>query len=155
MSDQHAFSFTGYNGHSLVRTPNLDRLAEEGTVFANAYCPSPLCVPSRMAFMTGRRIQEIAIWDNHTSLSEEAPTWPLWLSQLGYKTALSGKMHFEKPDRMHHFDAQLAKDPSTTKSKSNLEEQLYADWVPEALTRTVLASQATRLENTPNDEDVA
>jgi choline-sulfatase len=49
MSDQHSKHQLGCYGNDLVRTPNLDRLAVEGTLFSNAYCPSPLCVPSRMS----------------------------------------------------------------------------------------------------------
>ena len=55
MSDEHAPQFSGAYGHPLVRTPRLDRLAGEGVLFENAYCNSPLCGPSRMSFMTGRR----------------------------------------------------------------------------------------------------
>lgn len=124
MSDQHGHRYTGYGDHPVVQTPNLDRLASESAIFTNAYCPSPLCVPSRMAFMTGRPVQEIEIWDNHTSLPEDTPTWPLWLSRAGYETALSGKMHFKTPERLHYFGAQLATDPSTTKSRS----RIIPDW---------------------------
>ena len=52
-SDQHNPNVTGCYGESTVRTPNLDALAARGTVFTNAYCASPLCVPSRMSFLTG------------------------------------------------------------------------------------------------------
>ena len=41
-SDQHSSRYTGYAGHPLVKTPNLDRLAERGTVFSNTYCQSSL-----------------------------------------------------------------------------------------------------------------
>ena len=43
----------GAYGDTLVQTPNLDRLAEEGAVFTNAHCQYPLCGPSRASFMTG------------------------------------------------------------------------------------------------------
>lgn len=57
MSDEHAPMFSGTYGHPLVQTPHMDRLAEGGVLFENAYCNTPLCVPSRMSFMTGRYIQ--------------------------------------------------------------------------------------------------
>ena len=55
MSDQHAASVMGCYGDGIAETPNLDRLAASGVVFDNAYCPSPLCTPSRMAMLTGKR----------------------------------------------------------------------------------------------------
>ena len=45
MSDEHRADVTGYGGNSVIRTPTLDWLAETGTVFRNAYTPSPICVP--------------------------------------------------------------------------------------------------------------
>ena len=55
MSDQHNPNLLGFAGDSIVRTPNLDLLAERGVAFKNAYCQSPLCVPSRMSFLTSRQ----------------------------------------------------------------------------------------------------
>ena len=46
-SDQHTRRATGCYGHPLVKTPNLDKLTEQGTLFKNAYCNGPICVPSR------------------------------------------------------------------------------------------------------------
>jgi choline-sulfatase len=52
MSDQHSKRQLGCCGDPLVRTPNLDRLAQKGILFENAYTPSPLCVPAGSSFMT-------------------------------------------------------------------------------------------------------
>lgn len=46
-SDQHSYRYTGYAGHDYVETPHLDRIARQGTVFANAYCGSPVCALDR------------------------------------------------------------------------------------------------------------
>lgn len=54
MSDEHRPDALGCAGHPLVQTPVLDRLADEGTRFTATYCSSPLCVPSRASFATGR-----------------------------------------------------------------------------------------------------
>ncbi|MFP6593172.1 MAG: sulfatase-like hydrolase/transferase, partial [Candidatus Latescibacterota bacterium] len=59
MTDEHAPMFSGTYGHPLVQTPCMDQLAAEGVTFDNAYCNSPLCLPSRMSFMTGRYISRI------------------------------------------------------------------------------------------------
>ena len=53
-TDQHNPYVTGCYGDPLVQTPNLDRLAASGVVFENTYCNSPICVPSRMAMLTGQ-----------------------------------------------------------------------------------------------------
>jgi len=54
MSDEHQSCAMGCAGHDFVKTPNFDKLAGKGTRFTNAYTPSPICVPARAAFATGR-----------------------------------------------------------------------------------------------------
>ena len=68
MSDEHNPKMLGCYGHDMVRTPNLDRLAERGTRFAAAYTNSPICIPARAAFATGRHVHETRYWDNGPSL---------------------------------------------------------------------------------------
>ena len=53
-SDQHRYDCVGVNGHPLVRTPNLDRLASEGVNFSHAFCPIPLCMPTRASMLCGQ-----------------------------------------------------------------------------------------------------
>jgi len=64
LSDEHNKRMLGVSGHSHVKTPNLDNLANEGVLFQNAYCNSPICVPSRAILATGRYNAEIGYWDN-------------------------------------------------------------------------------------------
>ncbi|MHC4916939.1 MAG: sulfatase-like hydrolase/transferase [Planctomycetota bacterium] len=104
MSDQHNVGFMGCAGESLVRTPNLDRLAAGGTRFSAAYCASPLCVPSRMSFMTSRTPSRNRVWNNHHVLSSAIPTWAHYLGAAGYETALIGRMHFVGADQRHGFE---------------------------------------------------
>ncbi len=110
MADQHASNASGPNGHPLVTTPNLDRLASGGVTFENAYTPYPLCVPARMAFMTAKNIQTLGIWDNGVPLGEDEPTWAHRMRRARYETALAGKMHFRGHDRLHGFQRQLSID---------------------------------------------
>ena len=91
MSDQHSKRQLGSYGDSLVRTPSLDRLASEGMLFENAYCPSPVCVPSRMSFMTGRTPTGNRVWTNQNVLHSGIPTWAHALGIAGYETALIGQ----------------------------------------------------------------
>ena len=77
MSDQHSKHVLGCYGNEIVRTPNIDRLAAEGTRFTNAYTPAPLCIPARMSFMTARTPSRNRVWDNSHVLSNLIPTlWP-------------------------------------------------------------------------------
>ena len=72
MSDEHAPMFSGTYGHPLVQTPNMDRLDGQGVTFDAAYCNAPLCVPSRLSFMTGRYVSNCGGWDNATPLPRGA-----------------------------------------------------------------------------------
>jgi choline-sulfatase len=103
MSDQHSLRFMGSQGDELVQTPAMDRLAGEGVSFTNCYCPSPLCVPSRMSFMTGRLPSDIRVLTNHDSLSSNIPTFAHALGAAGYDCRLVGRMHFVGPDQLHGF----------------------------------------------------
>ena len=111
MSDEHGPMWSSAYGHPFVRTPNMERIAEAGATFDAAYCNSPLCVPSRLSFMTGRYVSNCEGWDNAKPLPSDVPTWPYALRSAGYDSALSGKMHLIGPDRLHGFQSQLAYDP--------------------------------------------
>ncbi len=111
MSDEHAPMWSSAYGHPFVRTPNMDKLAQQGNTFDAAYCNSPLCVPSRLSFMTGEHVSNCEGWDNATPLESDVMTWPYALRLEGYDCALSGKMHLIGPDKLHGFQDQLAYDP--------------------------------------------
>jgi choline-sulfatase len=103
MVDELTVGATGVYGHPFVRTPHMDRLAAEGVTVERAYCPSPLCVPSRATFMTGRHPHQLGVYDLASSLSSEEPTWAHLLNAAGYDTVLAGKMHFVGADQRHGF----------------------------------------------------
>ena len=112
MSDQHHSGMMGCAGHGVVRTPNLDRLAQRSVRFLNAYCPSPLCVPSRMSFMTSRYPGDLRVWNNSHILDSNVPTFAHGLSDAGYRTILAGRMHFVGHDQHHGFEERLVGDAS-------------------------------------------
>lgn len=92
------------NPNSVIKTPNLDKLAETGVVFSSAYCNSPLCAPSRFTMCTGQLPSKIGGYDNASILAPEVPTYAHYLRAEGYETALAGKMHFIGPDQLHGFE---------------------------------------------------
>jgi len=110
MADQLAPHFTGAYGHGTARTPHLDALAARGMRFDAAYCNSPLCAPSRFAFMSGQLISRIAAYDNGSEFRASVPTFAHYLKALGYRTCLSGKMHFVGPDQKHGFEDRVTTD---------------------------------------------
>ena len=102
-SDQHAQKITGCYGDAYVNTPNLDKLADRGVRFDNAYCPSPLCVPSRMSFLTGRYPSQQEVWMNDDFLPSDIPTFAHALGAAGCKPTLFGRLHAVGPDQLHGY----------------------------------------------------
>lgn len=106
LADDHAGYVLGTDGNKKAVTPNLDRLAAEGTRFAANYCCSPVCTPSRQCIFTGQYPHSAGVTVLSTPLADEKPTLAKQLSAAGYKTAVFGKMHFNKPGSpgLHGFD---------------------------------------------------
>ena len=73
-SDQHNPYVMGCAGDPVVETPHLDRLAAEGVQCTQVYCPSPVCVASRMAMLAGRYPSDIEVWTNNQILDSGVPT---------------------------------------------------------------------------------
>ena len=105
MSDEHNADVTGCYGNALVRTPNLDRLAETGVTFDCAYTNSPLCVPARLSFTAGKYVSRIGAWSNNCWLeSDETPSLPRAMNAAGYQSFLCGKMHYDATRRYGFTD---------------------------------------------------
>jgi len=109
MSDEHNPKISSVYGHPFVRTPNMERLARLGTVYEYAYCPSPLCVPSRSAFMSGLPVHRIQAYNNFRLLAEPVLTFAECLSRQGVHTVHvgNGANLFRGPDTLG-FDEMLA-----------------------------------------------
>ncbi len=110
MSDEHDPGVSSPYGHPFVRTPHMQRFADSAAVFENAYCNSPLCVPSRASFMTGKHLHRVQVWDNTVPLGSDQPTWAHRMNNAGYETCLAGKMHFIGPDQLHGFTRRIVPD---------------------------------------------
>lgn len=103
MSDEHNKRVLGAAGHPIIRTPNLDRLAAGGVRFTDAYCNSPICVPSRGAFHTGRYVHQTRFWDNAIAYDGSVPSWAHRLTAAGHRAESIGKLHFRSPDDDNGF----------------------------------------------------
>ncbi len=110
MADQMAAGVLPAYGNRVALTPNIDALGEHGVVFGAAYCNSPLCAPSRSVFMSGRLPSATGAYDNAAEFTSQVPTFAHYLRHAGYRTILTGKMHFCGPDQLHGFEERLTTD---------------------------------------------
>jgi arylsulfatase A-like enzyme len=107
-SDQHRYDAVGANGHPLVQTPNLDRLAREGVNFSHAFTPIALCVPARASLLTGLwPIQHRLLFNEgieaFSPLRPGLSTFTRQLAEQGYYLGCSGKWHAGADDGPHAY----------------------------------------------------
>lgn len=95
ISDQHNKHMVGAYGNQVVKTPNLDKLAENGTVFTDAYTPCPLCAPARAALAIGNYGSRYGYYDNVLAYDGEAKSWGARLEEDGVSVTTIGKLHFK------------------------------------------------------------
>lgn len=110
MADQLTALALGCYGNPTVKSPHIDKLAAEGVQFDSAYSSSPLCTPARYAFMTGQNISQCGGYDNAAYMPSTMPTFAHYLRMMGYRTCLSGKMHFVGSDQLHGFEERVTTD---------------------------------------------
>jgi choline-sulfatase len=95
-SDQHSGPVMGCNGHPIVRSPNMDRLASMGVNFRNTYCGNPVSVPSRTSMMTGMYASDLNSYCNSTPFDGRVPAWTNRLHDGGYHCWATGKLDLER-----------------------------------------------------------
>ena len=93
MCDQLRYDALGCYGNTQIHTPNIDRIALNGSCFDNHYVSNPVCSPSRCSVLTGRYPKNHGTRDNGIPLRDEEITFPETLRANGYVTAAIGKMH--------------------------------------------------------------
>lgn len=102
LTDDQQTGLLGVEGHPVNKTPNIDRIAEEGIIFKNAFAITPLSSPSRASFLTGKNSHNHRIFNNdhvgNTVKSHRLVTWPRQLREAGYETAYIGKWHMGLDD---------------------------------------------------------
>ena len=94
MCDQLRADYLRCSGHPTIETKSIDWLASQGVRFANAYCQSPICGPSRMSFYTGRYVCSHGSTWNNVPLAIDELTIGDYLNPLGYRVAVVGESHF-------------------------------------------------------------
>ncbi|MDP6049950.1 MAG: sulfatase-like hydrolase/transferase [SAR202 cluster bacterium] len=107
MADQHRQDFLGCYGNSIVKTPNLDKLANQGTLFANASTNSPICVAARACLATGKYVHQNKCWDNAIAYDGSIPSWGHHLQQANISVNSIGKLHYRFDEDPTGFDEQF------------------------------------------------
>ncbi len=137
LADDHGWDIAGCYGNSVIRTPNIDRLAKEGMRFTRAFAASPTCSPSRAILYTGLHSARNGLMGNHTGTKPGLKSIAQYLQTQGYRTILANKTHV-KPTEVFDFEYVNATlpDPPSGKRRYRLEgldtrevDRLLADHV--------------------------
>ncbi len=107
MADEHQQKASGCYGHPFVKTPAIDRLAASGARFTNAYTNSPICVPARASFATGREVHDIGYWDNALAYDGRVQGWGHAMQEAGMHCLSIGKLHYRSEQDPTGFDRQI------------------------------------------------
>lgn len=105
MSDEHSDQVMGCSGHPVAKTPAIDQLAREGTLFANCYTPCPLCVPTRASLFTSQYVNKLGTWDNATPYDGKIRGLSQYLIQHGYDMTSIGKLDFHPEGAYNGLEA--------------------------------------------------
>lgn len=145
MTDDHTAQMMSAYDTRYVETPNLDRIANDGVRFVNSYVANSLSGPSRACMLTGKHSHKNGFTDNENSVFDGSqPTFPKYLQQAGYQTALFGKWHlgtlpqgFDRweivPGQGHYYNPDFILQSGDTIRKqgylTNLITDMSLDWL--------------------------
>ncbi len=161
-ADHLRFDTVACNGDPVVRTPNIDRLAAEGTNLTQCYAQNPVCQPARASILTGRYPRNHGVRWNSSRLDENELTMVEHFKANGYRTAVVGKHHVNQKrfaDAMDHVDAAHCRrnwrereDGNYTVTDPNQFEQYVRDRGYEYKTGYALPDFRKRLGAVPSDQ---
>lgn len=103
MSDDHARSAVSSYGSEFISTPNIDKIAENGLQFNNAFVTNSICGPSRAVFLTGKFSHKNGFKANQDTFDGNQATLPKYLQKAGYYTAVVGKWHLKSKPQGFNF----------------------------------------------------
>ena len=101
-TDQQRWDTIRWGGNEHIHTPNLDALAKSGVLFENAFCNSPVCMPSRHSMLSGQYPSAVGTTCNGIEMREDILTVHKILKLYGYRTASIGKLHFRNHSNRDH-----------------------------------------------------
>ena len=105
MCDDHSYQTISAYDSRFIRTPNIDRIADEGARFTNSFVANSLSGPSRACMLTGKHSHANGFTDNTTTFDGGQQTFPKILQAAGYQTAMIGKWHLvSEPTGFDHWD---------------------------------------------------
>lgn len=119
-TDEQRADHLGCMGHPVLRTPNIDRIAAQGTLFRNCYSSCPVCMPARATMLTGLTNRASGVRTQGVSLPDDVPTLPGTLAKAGFRTHCVGKLH-------HRPWGGRTIEPNEDTSQ-NPERRIYWDW---------------------------
>ncbi|MFW5830470.1 MAG: sulfatase-like hydrolase/transferase, partial [Planctomycetota bacterium] len=102
MTDQQRGDCLSCDGHPVLRTPNIDNIAADGTRFRHGYSACPQCIPARRSLMSGQTPHGHGVYCNYDTILN-GPTLPGELSKAGYQTHLCGKLHLFPQRKLYGF----------------------------------------------------
>ncbi len=137
MCDQFRFDRLGVMGDKVIQTPNLDALSKEGILFKNAYCPSPVCTPSRASLKTGLFPPGNGMVTNWVPFKEKIAgstdinkyLLPERLKAQGYYTGMAGKLHFVPAEENFGFDFKSLNDAPYSVYADDDKHSDYVKWL--------------------------
>lgn len=115
----------GCYGNNVVKSPNIDTLAENGVLFSKAYCQQAICAPSRMSLLTGLRPETIGIYDIFTpmrTVRKDIISMPQFFKSNNYKTVSIGKVYHHGRDDQNVWDVYFEKEPNDYVTKETIED---------------------------------